>query len=450
MVAIQRHLPIIIIVLLLVLLGLGVFGFVQTRQSVPSRDFVILVDEQGGGYDEIGQQYSQLFRLRAVDLTIRPTTGAQEALQLLEQGEASMALIPGYLTRDANRAALASLGALSHEPLWIFYNPGAFGGQPLTLLSQLKQKRIAIGPPDGKTYPLATQLLSDSGVTAENSTLLELPALPAADQLIGGDIDALMVLDVFEADAVQRLLQEPGVELASLARAEAYAARQRALATVTLPAGIVDLSQDIPPEDKTLLASATNLVIRRDLNPTVGRSMIIASLLLNSEGDYFSKPFSFPNLEASDLPVLPEYASFFNRVKGGGFTLEANTPFWVAHTVERLIFFLIPVGLLLLLLIAYAPALWRWHMRGKVLPYYKQLRKIEAEIPDANPQQIDAALDELATIDAELARRVRVSMGYLPELYQLRVHVHYVMDELVRARDQLPARASQSPEPVQG
>ena len=37
-------------------------------------------------------------------------------------------LIPGYLTRDANRAELASLGALTYEPLWIFYNPGAFDG----------------------------------------------------------------------------------------------------------------------------------------------------------------------------------------------------------------------------------------------------------------------------------------------------------------------------------
>ena len=61
-------------------------------------------------------------------------------------------------------------------------------------------------------------------------------------------------------------------------------------------------------------------------------------------------------------------------------------------------------------------------MRGKVLPYYKQLRKTEIALPKANVEQIDAALGDLAKIDTELARRVRVSVTYLPEVYQLRLH----------------------------
>lgn len=65
----------------------------------------------------------------------------------------------------------------------------------------------------------------------------------------------------------------------------------------------------------------------------------------------------------------------------------------VVYTIERAIFFLIPIGLLLGLLIVYAPTLWRWHMRGKVLPYYKQLRKIEIDLPAKSVEQIDAALE---------------------------------------------------------
>jgi hypothetical protein len=78
-------------------------------------------------------------------------------------------------------------------------------------------------------------------------------------------------------------------------------------------------------------------------------------------------------------------------------------------------------------------------MRGKVLPYYKQLRKIEIDLPNKSVEQIDAALDQLARLDAELARRVRVSVSYLPEVYQLRVHVRYIVDDLVRRREQLMA-----------
>jgi TRAP-type uncharacterized transport system substrate-binding protein len=439
MVTIQKHLPVVVIILLVILLALGVYGFVKTQQSVPPRDFVILVDEQGGGYTAIAQQYQQLFKLRDVDLTVQSTSGAQEAFRLLEEGQASLALVPGYMTKDANRNELASLGAVAYEPLWIFYNPDAFGDQPLTLLGQLEGKLVSIGAQNGKTYPLAAQLLTESGVTAENATLLELSTQEAADQLRQGAIDALIALEPYQAQTIQDLLRAPGTKLANLARIDAYATRQRALTPVTLAAGVVDLERDIPAEDTTLLASATNLVMRRDLNPTMGRSMIIASLLLNAQGDYLSEPFAFPNLEATDLPVLAEYADFFDRVQSGAFSLESRLPFWMAHTIERLIFFLIPIGLLLGLLVIYAPALWRWHMRGKVLPYYKQLRKIEIDLPNKSVEQIDAALGQLAGLDAELARRVRVSVSYLPEVYQLRVHVRYIVDDLIRRREQLVA-----------
>jgi TRAP-type uncharacterized transport system substrate-binding protein len=439
MTTIQKNFPVVVIILLMILLALGIFGFVNTQQSVPPRDFVLLADEQGGGYAAIAEQYQQLFELRDVKLTVRPTSGAQEAFRLLEEGQASLALIPGYMTKDANRDELASLGAVTYEPLWVFYNPEAFGDQSLTLLSQLEGKRVSIGAQDGKTYPLAAQLLTESGVTAETTTLLELSTQEAAAQLRQGAIDVLIALEPYQAQIVQDLLRAPGVKLANLARIDAYVTRQRALTPVTLTAGVVDLARDIPAEDTTLLASATNLVMRRDLNPTMGRSMIIASLLLNAQGDYLSTPLAFPNLEATDLPVLNEYVSFLNRVKSGAFSLESRLPFWMAHTIERLIFFLIPIGLLLGLLVIYAPALWRWHMRGKVLPYYKQLRKIEIDLPNKNVEQIDAALDQLAGLDADLARRVRVSVSYLPEVYQLRVHVRYIVDDLIRRREQLVA-----------
>ena len=176
--------------------------------------------------------------------------------------------------------------------------------------------------------------------------------------------------------------------------------------------------------------------------------MLIASLLLDSQGDYFSKPYSFPNLETSDLPVLKEYVNFFNRVKSGAFSLESRLPFWAAHAIGRLIFFLIPIGLILVLLVAYAPTLWRWHMGGKVLPYYKQLRKLEINLPNASVEQIDSSLERLAQLDAELARHVRVSVSYLPEVYQLRIHVRYIVDELTQRREQVVAETAVPKSPI--
>jgi TRAP-type uncharacterized transport system substrate-binding protein len=445
---VQRNLPYIVIAVFVLFLALGILGFVETQQSVLPRDFTILVDEAGGGYDQLARQYQRLFKTRDVDLIIRTTSGVQEALRLLEEGEASIAFIPGYLTKDADARQFTTLGALVYEPLWVFYRPDALSGEPLTRFIQLEGKRVTVGRSGDKTHELALDLLTDSGVTSANTTLLELPAQTAADELLQGEADAVILLDAYQSEVVQQLLRAPGIELASLARTGAYTARQHALSEVLLPAGVVDSRQDIPAEDKTLLASATNMVVRRDLNQTQARSLIAASLVLNSQGDIFSEPLTFPNFEGTDLPVLQEYVSFYNRIKSGGLSLEMKAPFWVAHAIERLIFFMIPLGLLLFLLVTRAPVLMRWHMRGKVLPYYRQLRKLELTLTTGDLAQIEAAQARLAKLDAELAQRVRVSVSYLPEVYQLRLHARYVASELEARKAQLQQSTGQPAQAV--
>jgi hypothetical protein len=445
---VQRNLPYIVIVVFVLLLGLSLFGFAKTQQSVLPRDFTILVDEAGGGYDQLARQYQRLFKTRDVDLTVRTTSGVQEALRLLEAGEASIAFIPGYLTKNADARQFTTLGALGYEPLWVFYRPEALSNQPLTRFTQLEGKRVAVGRPGDKTHELAMELLSDSGLTSANTNLLELSAQAAADTLLQGNADAVILLDAYPSEVVQQLLRAPGIELASLARTGAYTARQHALSEVMLPAGVVDSRRDIPAEDKVLLASATNMVVRRDLNQTQARSLIAANLVLNSQGDIFSEPLTFPNFEGTDLPVLQEYVGFFNRIKSGGLSLEIDAPFWVVYAIERLIFFMIPLGLLLFLLVTRAPALTRWHMRGKVLPYYRKLRRLELELSQANLAQIEEAQAQLAALDDELLEHVRVSVSYLPEVYQLRLHARYVASELEARKVQLQDSQLHSPQAV--
>jgi hypothetical protein len=44
--------------------------------------------------------------------------------------------------------------------------------------------------------------------------------------------------------------------------------------------------------------------------------------------------------------------------------------------------------------------------------------------------QLEAAQNRLDALDAELMQRIRVSVAYLPEVYQLRLHAHFVAGEL--------------------
>ncbi len=54
----------------------------------------------------------------------------------------------------------------------------------------MQGKRITIGPPGSGTHYLALKLLAESGVTAENSTLLSLSEAEAVKQLTEGTVDA--------------------------------------------------------------------------------------------------------------------------------------------------------------------------------------------------------------------------------------------------------------------
>lgn len=436
----QRNLPLIVLGFAGLLIALGIFGFVQTQRELPARDLTILADEQGSGYFQVAEHYKSFFAERGLELDVRATTGAQETLRLLQEGAAGIALVPGFLTGEVNPQTYSSLGALFDEPFWVFYNKDAFAGEPLRYLGQLAGKRVAVGLPGSGSQALALQLLGESGVTAENTTLLELPRQTETEQMLAGGLDAVLLLDAYQSDAVQTLLRAPNVGLAELAQADAYAARQHALNVITLPQGVIDLAANIPATDVRLLSSAANLVIRRDLNPTLARSLLTAAAEIHSAGDYIARPYSYPNLAGTDLPVERQYVSFFNRLKSGGM-LPTNMPsFWAAYTVERFVFFLLPLLLLLVLLVIYFPALWRFYMQGKVLPVYKVLRQIEIELPQMNLADADVALARLHDLETNVTQRVRVSAAYLPEVFHLRSHIRSVMVDLMTHKRKLEAQ----------
>jgi TRAP-type uncharacterized transport system substrate-binding protein len=436
----QRNLPLVLVVLAGLLILLGVFGYVQTQRELPQRDFTILVDEQGSGYYRVAEQYRDLLQRRGVNLIVRPTTGVSETLQLLSEGAAGSALVPGFLTNRIDPRAFSSLGALFDEPFWVFFNEDSFENEPLEYLTQLKGKRVAVGLGGSGSQALARQLLNDNGITPDNTTLLELTRQVETEQLAAGEIDAVLLLDAYQSESVQALLHTEGVGLANLAQAEAYAARQTALNVVDLPEGIIDLGANIPQQDMQLLSSAANLVIRNDLNPTLARTLMTAAMVIHAGGDYFAKPYTYPNLSATNLPVRPEFVDFFNQLRSGNTFFTNNLPFWSAFALERFIFFLLPLILLLGLLILYFPVLWRFYMQGKVLPVYKTLRAVEIDLPSMSMQEADEEIERLSKLETHVTQRVRVSAAYMPEVFHLRSHIRSVIIDLLRHKEKLKSQ----------
>ena len=91
---------------------------------------------------------------------------------------------------------------------------------------------------------------------------------------------------------------------------------------------------------------------------------------------------------------------------------------------------LVPLIALVIPLMRVMPSIYRWRVRSRVYRWYKQLRILERSIREgrADDEQ-DGFKSELDRIEAEV-RKVSIPWSYAEELYQLRVHIQYVRDQL--------------------
>ena len=167
---------------IIVALGVGLFlyGLVQFSLSMPPTKIVWLAGRKGGAYYTGAEAYQELARERGFDIQIVETAGAVQALQLLEEGEGDVAFVQGGIAAEADPEKVSALASVAYEPLWIFYRKELAGAAPLDALDQLRGKRIAIGEANSGTNQLAKLLLQDTGLDADNATLLELPSGDAA------------------------------------------------------------------------------------------------------------------------------------------------------------------------------------------------------------------------------------------------------------------------------
>ena len=98
----------------------------------------------GSSFEYFGQRYRDIFARSHVELTLRETDGALDNIELLKDPNSGVqiALVFGGISDGEPAPGVLSLGTVYTNPFWIFYS----SDEPLGRLSQLKGKRIAVGP----------------------------------------------------------------------------------------------------------------------------------------------------------------------------------------------------------------------------------------------------------------------------------------------------------------
>ncbi len=399
----------------------------------PPKQLTIAAASQNSPYWAAAARYQKIFADSGITLNILETKGSMDNLALIRDpaSKVDAAFVQGGLAAGEDVAGVSSLGRVFQEPVWIFYQ----GSQKLEKLTELVGKRVLIGPTGSATAALATRLLTASGVTPTNATLInsELPDYVAA--LDQNKADAGFLVLAPEARTISRLFDNPKIRLMSVAQAGAYTQRFPFLKSVELREGVVDFARDLPPTDTRMLTTTTALLVRNEVHPALVSLLTQAAIevhrqpQLNAKGEAsaFARTNAFPLVEDQEYPLSTEAQRVY---KSGEPFFQRYLPFWLATLADRLAVMLLPLLGILLPVAKFAPALYTWRIRRRIVSWYHELRKVEADIDTSpGPTEIASALTEIDRIETAV-NHIPVPLAFANQLYDLRGHIDVVRNRL--------------------
>jgi TRAP transporter TAXI family solute receptor len=419
-------------------------GFVMAYQFVqpaPPGEIRIATGQPEGAYYLFSQRYQKLLAGENIRLEILNTSGSVDNLGLLRSGKADVAFIQGGTTEQVEADGLRSLGSLYYEPIWLFHRKEL----RVERLTDLRQKRIAIGSEGSGTRAVALQLLTDNAINDSNTSLLAEGGRAAADALLNGGIDAAFFVASPKSPVVRALLDAGNIQLMSFERADAYTRLHRYLSSVILPQGVINLGQNLPEKETRLLTASANLVIRDDLHPALMDLLLQAAEAVHGEGGWFEEAGEFPAARYLVFPLSKEAQRFYDY---GPPLLQRYLPFWAATLVDRLKVMLLPLVALMIPLFKIMPPIYRWRIRSRIYRWYREVLSIDRR-QHREAVEIDRSLSELNDITRDVAN-VSVPLSYAEELYDLRLHINLVKEHLERLRERRPATPDTGTEEPQG
>jgi TRAP-type uncharacterized transport system substrate-binding protein len=413
----------------------------------PPARMVLATGGPRSAYAAFGERYAQALKRHGITVELRATEGAVENLALLRQAGSGVDVAfvqggtddapPTASRADAPDAAgkgLVSIGSLFLEPVWLFYREDAarrlLKAPELAKLTQLPGWRVSIGAPGSAVPVLMSRIFEANGLAPEALSLSRNEETPAVVDLLEGRLDALVLATAPEALMVQMLLRTPGIRLFDFNQAEAYARRFDFLTPVVLPRGIVDLAQDLPPQDAHLVAPTAMLVARAGTHPALVQLLVQAAHDIHGGPGWFQHKGDFPNTRNTDFPLAAEADRYF---RNGPPLLQRYLPFWFANLFDRMWVVLLSIVAVLIPLSRVVPPLYQFRIRSRVFRWYGQLRSVEDAVGRRPAQELTRELDE---IEARV-EQVTVPLSYADELYSLRSHI-----AMVRGRVQSSLAAS--------
>jgi TRAP transporter TAXI family solute receptor len=425
--------------ILLVIVAVA-WAAVKLIQPAPPSTVVISAGPPGSTYWNAATKYKDILAKNGITVQVLPSEGSAANLRRLSDRaqKVDVGFVQSGLGVQDRDPHLISLGSVAYAPLTIAYR-----GEPIGFLSDLKGKRLALGAEGSGARELGLALLKMNGIEPGGPTaLLPLAGADAARALMDGSVDAAFLAgESTEIAVLVKLVRTPGVHVFSFAQAEAYARRIPYLTAVTLPMGIYDLGQNLPPADVHTLAPTVELVARDTLHPALSDLLIEAARAVHSRATILQRADEFPSPVSRNFPLSNDAARYY---KSGKTFLYSHLPFWVASLADRLMFLVLPLLVVLIPASKIVPAIYRWRVRSRIYRWYGALLAIERSTLDehtaAERAELLARLDE---IEASV-NQMKMPLSHAEQFYVLREHIGFVRERLTGPVAEPAAKAAAS------
>jgi TRAP transporter TAXI family solute receptor len=397
-------------------------------QPAPPRTLTIATGPTGSAFELAAERYRTVLARNGITLQVLPSQGSLDNLKRLSDPHSGVdiALVQSGIKQAGESADLESLGSMFYEPLMIFYR----GAQPMARLSELRGKRVAVGPSGSGTRYIAQALLAANSIEADSTQLLSLEGEAARTALLKREADAIFLTgDSASAAMIRQMLHSDGIRLFDFARADAYQRRFPYLHKLVIPAGGFDLGEDLPAMDLNLLAPTVELLAHPSLHPALCDLLIEAAFEVHGRATPLQAAREFPKPIAHDFPLSSSAARYY---KSGDRNLAYRfLPFWLASLVNRLIVMLVPLIVVVIPGLRYLPQLYRWRIDSRIHQRYGELMDLERESlsVELSDERRATLIERLNEIERSIIAH-KTPGSHAEQLYLLRQHISFVRQHL--------------------
>jgi TRAP-type uncharacterized transport system substrate-binding protein len=408
-------------------------------KSAPPHTLTLSSGPKGSSFETIAQRYSKILARNGIQLKVLPSEGSLDNLNRIADPKShiDIALVQSGLTTNADTEDLESLGGVFYQPLLIFYR----SPKPLQRLSELTSQHIAIGPEGSGTRFLALALLKANEIEPNGSTQLsDLEGEEARTALLHRRVDAIFLTgDSASPATIYEMLHTDGIRLFDFSQANAYVRRFPYLSKLNVPAGAFDLGENLPPADISLLAPTVELVAHSNLHPALCDLLIEAATQVHGHASVLQTAGQFPNPSIHTFPISSEAARYYKS--GDRSFIYRYLPFWLASLLSRLLVVIVPLFVVIVPSLRYAPLLYRWRINSRIHRRYGDLMELERQaLGTLSDEQRAELLKQLEVIEKSVISR-RMPGSHAEQVYVLREHIDFVRKKLLGNEVPLPVHS---------